>query len=411
MPAFCLDHGMTLSYYYRDPTATTSSCRSTTSATGRSRARSCARPRVPRGSDRQVRRPRPGGGRRRSGRRLRGDPRPRDGRRVRPGDAARDAAGGGPAMRRRVPGDVNRRAPGCASDGGRRPAPAPPRAQRLEVLLTDAAIEPGTVGRPVQPRTACAGVAGGLARHPRLRCPARRRLRRRAHADRAGCVRGCPAQGRPPLRRPGMAAEPAAAASAAGLPVGRRGGRRRDLRRRARLADRAPGALRCRQRARRGRADELPVVEPHGPQGDRRRGGANLVRGAKRFAADFASPPRLPQNVDTSQFEVGGNLAVTPGSVVLHTDVFELIQYKPATEQVHEVPLLFIPPTINKYYILDLAPGRSVVEYLVAQGDAGLPRLLAQPRRGARPLRPRHLRERRCSRRATPSPPSRRRRR
>ena len=97
-------------------------------------------------------------------------------------------------------------------------------------------------------------------------------------------------------------------------------------------------------------------------------GGANLVRGAKRFAGDFAWPPRLPQNVDTSQFEVGVNLAVTPGSVVLRTDVFELIQYRPATEQVHEVPLLFIPPTINKYYVLDLAPGRSVVEYLVAQG-------------------------------------------
>jgi polyhydroxyalkanoate synthase subunit PhaC len=97
-------------------------------------------------------------------------------------------------------------------------------------------------------------------------------------------------------------------------------------------------------------------------------GGANLVRGARRFATDFSSPPRLPQSVDTSQFEVGGNLAVTRGSVVLRTDVFELIQYKPATEQVHEVPLLFIPPTINKYYILDLAPGRSVVEYLVAQG-------------------------------------------
>jgi polyhydroxyalkanoate synthase len=97
-------------------------------------------------------------------------------------------------------------------------------------------------------------------------------------------------------------------------------------------------------------------------------GGTNLVRGAKRFAADFAWPPQLPQNVDTSRFEVGGNLALTPGSVVLQTDVFELIQYKPATEQVHEVPLLFIPPTINKYYILDLAPGRSVVEHLVAQG-------------------------------------------
>ena len=97
-------------------------------------------------------------------------------------------------------------------------------------------------------------------------------------------------------------------------------------------------------------------------------GGANLVRGARRFAADVARPPRLPQSVDTSQFEVGGNLAATPGSVVLRTEVFELIQYRPATEQVHEVPLLFVPPTINKYYILDLAPGRSLVEYLVGQG-------------------------------------------
>ena len=97
-------------------------------------------------------------------------------------------------------------------------------------------------------------------------------------------------------------------------------------------------------------------------------GGANLVRGARNFATDVARPPRLPQSVDTSQFEVGGNLAATPGSVVLHTEVFELIQYRPATEQVHEVPLLFIPPTINKYYILDLAPGRSLVEYLVGQG-------------------------------------------
>jgi polyhydroxyalkanoate synthase len=97
-------------------------------------------------------------------------------------------------------------------------------------------------------------------------------------------------------------------------------------------------------------------------------GGANLVRGVRNFAADVARPPRLPQSVDTSQFEVGGNLAATPGSVVLHTEVFELIQYRPATEQVHAVPLLFIPPTINKYYILDLAPGRSLVEYLVGQG-------------------------------------------
>jgi polyhydroxyalkanoate synthase len=79
--------------------------------------------------------------------------------------------------------------------------------------------------------------------------------------------------------------------------------------------------------------------------------------------------PRLPASVDTSKFEVGGNLAVSPGSIVLRTDVFELIQYRPQTERVRTVPLLFVPPTINRYYILDIAPGRSMVEYLVAEGQ------------------------------------------
>jgi polyhydroxyalkanoate synthase len=98
-------------------------------------------------------------------------------------------------------------------------------------------------------------------------------------------------------------------------------------------------------------------------------GGVNLVRGTRRLVRDLSTPPRLPATVDKSKFEVGGNLAVSPGSVVLRTDVFELIQYKPTTEQVREVPLLFVPPTINKFYVLDLAPGRSMIEHYVAQGQ------------------------------------------
>jgi polyhydroxyalkanoate synthase subunit PhaC len=95
-------------------------------------------------------------------------------------------------------------------------------------------------------------------------------------------------------------------------------------------------------------------------------GGLNLLRGARNFASDF---PRLPATVDTSKFAVGENLAITPGAVVLRTEVFELIQYTPQTPEVREIPVLFAPPTINKYYVLDLAPGRSMVEWLVQQGQ------------------------------------------
>ena len=98
-------------------------------------------------------------------------------------------------------------------------------------------------------------------------------------------------------------------------------------------------------------------------------GGANLAKGLRRLARDLSTPPRLPATVDTSRFEVGGNLAVSPGAVVLRNEVLELIHYQPQTDQVRETPLLVIPPTINKYYILDLAPDRSLIEYLVAQGQ------------------------------------------
>jgi polyhydroxyalkanoate synthase len=98
-------------------------------------------------------------------------------------------------------------------------------------------------------------------------------------------------------------------------------------------------------------------------------GGANLVRGARRLARDVSRPPRLPATVDTSRFAVGENLARSAGAVVMCTEVFELIHYKPQTDLVHEVPLLFVPPTINKCYVLDIAPGRSMVEHLVRAGQ------------------------------------------
>jgi polyhydroxyalkanoate synthase subunit PhaC len=99
------------------------------------------------------------------------------------------------------------------------------------------------------------------------------------------------------------------------------------------------------------------------------KGGANLLSGARRFAHDMSKAPRLPASVDASGFELGENLALSAGSVVLRTEVFELIHYRPRTETVREVPLLFVPPTINRFYILDISPGRSIVEHLVAAGQ------------------------------------------
>jgi polyhydroxyalkanoate synthase len=98
-------------------------------------------------------------------------------------------------------------------------------------------------------------------------------------------------------------------------------------------------------------------------------GGGNLVQGGRRLVRDFATPPRVPSMVEPDAFEVGVDLAVTPGQVVLRTDVFELIQYAPQTPKVRSVPLLIVPPTINKYYVIDLAEQRSLVEHLVAGGQ------------------------------------------
>jgi polyhydroxyalkanoate synthase subunit PhaC len=98
-------------------------------------------------------------------------------------------------------------------------------------------------------------------------------------------------------------------------------------------------------------------------------GGTNLARGARQLVRDVSRSPRLPASVDTSTFSVGENLAISGGSVVLRTDVFELIQYRPTTQEVHEIPMLIVPPTINRFYVLDLAPGRSLVEHLLGEGQ------------------------------------------
>src|SRR5262249_422416 len=97
--------------------------------------------------------------------------------------------------------------------------------------------------------------------------------------------------------------------------------------------------------------------------------GFNFVRGGLNLVRDLGTAPRIPQMVDTSGFKVGENLGATPGAVVLRTEVFELIQYLPQTLTVRNVPLRMVPPTINKFYVLALAPGRSWIEHLVRSGQ------------------------------------------
>ncbi len=95
-------------------------------------------------------------------------------------------------------------------------------------------------------------------------------------------------------------------------------------------------------------------------------GGQSVVAGIKHLLAD--SKHKTIRMVEEDAFEVGKTLANTPGKVVYRNNLFELIQYSSNTEQVHQVPILFIPPWINKFYILDLGEKKSLVRYMVEQG-------------------------------------------
>lgn len=101
-----------------------------------------------------------------------------------------------------------------------------------------------------------------------------------------------------------------------------------------------------------------------------RQNGENLVRGMKMLAEDIdAGHGELKmRQTDAGKFEVGVNLATTPGKVVFRNDLIELIQYAPTTEAVFRRPLLIVPPWINKFYILDLNAEKSFIRWCVAQG-------------------------------------------
>ena len=96
-------------------------------------------------------------------------------------------------------------------------------------------------------------------------------------------------------------------------------------------------------------------------------GGLSLVHGAQNMVNDMAKGG-MPSMVDRKQFTVGKDIGASPGAVVYRDEMFELLQYKPTTPKVRSIPVLMVPPEINRYYVMDLSPGRSLVEFAVSQG-------------------------------------------
>ena len=97
-------------------------------------------------------------------------------------------------------------------------------------------------------------------------------------------------------------------------------------------------------------------------------GGKSLLDGFKNLLADITTHQGMPAQVDMTAFQPGRNLGLSPGAVVWRNEALELIQYAPATGQVYARPQLIVPPQINKFYVFDLSPGKSIVEYLVKAG-------------------------------------------
>ena len=235
----------------------------------------------------------------------------------------------------------------------------------LDLLLTDAALG---LWHRLRPDGSLLRLAAGLARRPELMGAQAARLGAelaRIAAGRSGLAAAPrdrrfsdPAWTGDPLLRRSVQAYLAAARSAEALVAGAELGWRDDTRVRFLLSNLIAAAA----------PSNNPLLSPAARQAFSQTRGRSAARGLRSLASDLASPPRVPSMVTEGAFEVGRNLAVTPGGVVHATDQFELIQYQPATQSVYRYPLLLVPPMINKYYITDLAPGRSLAEFLVGQG-------------------------------------------
>ena len=97
-------------------------------------------------------------------------------------------------------------------------------------------------------------------------------------------------------------------------------------------------------------------------------GGGSLIRGLKNAYNDMVHNDGIVSQVDSRPFKIGENIATSPGAVIYRSEIMELIQYAPTSETVHEIPLLIIPPQINKAYINDLTPEKSIIRYELAHG-------------------------------------------
>ena len=99
-------------------------------------------------------------------------------------------------------------------------------------------------------------------------------------------------------------------------------------------------------------------------------GGQSLVKGMENFQADLqrGGGALSIAQTDYDMFKIGENVATAPGKVVFRNEIIELLQFSPSTEQVHEIPLLIVPPWINKFYIMDLRPENSLIRWLASQG-------------------------------------------
>ncbi len=140
------------------------------------------------------------------------------------------------------------------------------------------------------------------------------------------------------------------------------------------MADRLDGDAKARQRIRFAVQQWVDAAAPSNylamnPEALRKAietQGESITQGVQQLLGDVQQGHM--SQTDESVFEVGVNVATSEGSVVFENELFQLLEYKPLTPQVHERPLLFVPPCINKYYILDLQPDNSLIRYTVEQG-------------------------------------------